>query len=298
MYSIGMKLHFELQNPEGERLPFTYELHKGPTAQKFAEVTAEVLKFENNYPHGFSFGYRPSLADLELRVERMNELIHLINREARVEIPGELVPASALSQERLNFLHLKFHEYMEQLEDKNEVGVTTSALKELNILIHQIEQNKMALDSPVFTQYLIFLLRLTKDRQMSTEDHLAKTLELHFGDLMLGYCTIGKSLFHCYKDQDLELIKSQMVRDQTIIRSEVVCAFPQKDDGAEKALREREKFYEWCAENEAERYGYHFREPLHRPGNVPLGRLLQSYSYDEINDIFRHYQAMPIFELR
>ncbi len=293
-----MKLHFELQNNEGDRKAFTYQLSESAAAKKFIQVTSEALKFADNYPHGFSFGHRPSLADLELRVERMNELIAQINREAIVTIEGELVAASKLSQERLNYLHLRFHEFMEQLEDKNLNNITTTALKELNILIHQIEQNRSALDSPVFTQYLIFLLRKTKDIAMSEEDHLAKTLELHYGDLMLGYCTIGKSLFHCYKDQDLELIKSKMVRDQEIIRTEVVCTFPQKDDDRDKAAQETTKFYQWCEQNQVREYGYDYRLPIHRPGNVPLGRLIQDYDYDQVGEILRHYQSMPVFELR
>lgn len=293
-----MKLHFELENKKGERCPFTYELHSTPSAQKFLQVTRECLEFADNYPHGFSFGPRPTFADLERRVRRMNELITLINKETLVAIEGELVGARELSQERLNFLHLKFHEFMEQLEDKNLDNPTTKALKELNILVHQIEQNKSALEAPVFTQYLIFLLRKTKDIIMSEEDHLAKTLELHHGDLMLGYCTIGKSLFHCYKDNDLALVRRKMVRDQTIIRSEVVCAFPEKDDGPLRAQKETENFYRWCAENKVDEMGYDYKAPLHRPGNVPLGKLLQNYSYEKIGNIFREYQSMPVFELR
>ncbi len=293
-----MKLHFELENEKGERCPFTYELHSTPSALKFAQVTKECLEFADNYPHGFSFGFRPTPSDLEHRVERMNELITLINREALVSIEGELVPAGELSQERLNFLHLKFHQFMEELTGPHKDNPTTKALKELNILIHQIEQNKAALEAPVFTQYLIFLLRKTKDIPMSEEDHLAKTLELHHGDLMLGYCTIGKSLFHCYKDNDLALVRSKMVREQTIIRSEVVCAFPEIDDGPVRAQRETENFYQWCADHKIDELGYKYKSPMHRPGNVPLGGLLQKYSYEEISRLFREYQRMPVFELR
>lgn len=293
-----MKLYFELENTQGEKRPFTYQLGTGPTVQKFERVTREALTKLGNFPHGLSFGFRPNEHDLSQRVERMNHLIDLINREGQVTIAGPLVPASELTQERLNFLHLKFHEYEEREASSPSFTVTAKSLRELNILIHQIEQNRASLNAPVFTQYLIFLLQKTIDTPMDEADHLNKTLELHHGDLMLGYCTVGKSLFHCYKDNDIELVRSKMVRDQVTINTEVVCAFPQIDDDALKAKAEVERFHQWCERHQVQDFGYDYRLPLHRPGNVCLGKLIESYSYSEITDIFRHFQKMVCFELR
>jgi len=293
-----MKLHFELENSHAQRRPFTYQLLDTPSTKKFVDVTLNALKRPNNFPHRLSFGFRPNERDLSLRVERMNELIHIINQEGIVQISGELACASELSQERLNYLHLKFHEYEEQLQGEQTGTPTTNSLRELNVLIHQIEQNIGALNSGVFTQYLIFLLKETVTTPMDSADHMAKTLELRHGDLMLGYCTVGKSLFHCYKDNDLDLIKNRVVRDQVVISSEVICAFPQKDDEQEFMRANCERFYEWCRDNRVEDYGYDYQLPIHRPGNIPLGRIEQDYSYQEISEIFRDYQQMSLFEMR
>lgn len=293
-----MKLYFELENSDGDRRPFSYSLNDTPSTHKFYKVTKEALSLKDNFPHGLSFGFRPTEEDLRTRVLRMNTLIQIINDEGSVFIEGELTAAEKLTQDRLNYLHLKFHEYEESHEKKGKVDLTSKSLRELNILIHQIEQNRLLLKAPVFTQYLIFLLQKTIDLPMETEDHLGKTLELQHGDLMLGYCTVGKSLFHCYKDNDLCLVKSKMVRDQIIINSEVVCAFPEKDDGPDKAQKDTEDFYKWCQENRVGDYGYDYKAPLHRPGNIHLGKLEQNYSYQEITAIFRHYQKMALFNLR
>lgn len=293
-----MKLYFELENSQGEKRPFTYQLDLGPTVEKFQRVTLEALTKTGNFPHGLSFGFRPTEQDLSVRVERMNYLIELINREGQVHIDGTLVAASELTQERLNYLHLKFHEYEEREASAPSFTVTAKSLRELNILIHQIEQNRASLNAPVFTQYLIFLLQKTIDTPMDETDHMAKTLELHHGDLMLGYCTVGKSLFHCYKDNDLDLVRSKMVRDQITINTEVVCAFPEIDDDARKAQAEIERFHQWCEHHQVKDFGYDYRLPLHRPGNVRLGTLMEPYSYSDISDIFRNFQKMVCFELR
>jgi hypothetical protein len=115
-----------------------------------------------------------------------------------------------------NDLHLQFHKNTEKEHDIR--------WSEINNLIHDLER-PVSKDSTIAKFYVGYDpertdLPLITERLRPNWAHSRKS-----GDLCLGYHTIGKSLWHCCRDHDPEVIKQGYVSPQIKIGPEVLLFF-------------------------------------------------------------------------
>lgn len=160
--------------------------------------------------------------------ERMKLLVEELNTGLHGQLPQLAMPAqydpNIDYSEILNYLHLQFHEFSEQ-EQNHTTDYTP--VSELNVLIHKIEavlqQGPMSCGFYLDWQFSTASPRVINIEDMELYQHWTPVRT--FGDMMLGYHTIGKNLWMCYKDNDTDLVRSGMFRQQQTISNEVNLIF-------------------------------------------------------------------------
>ena len=107
---------------------------------------------------------------------------------------------------------------------------------------------------------------------LKEKDYSRFTLDCNFGDLLLGYGTTGKSLWHIYKDKDLKLLDDgHRPSPQREISTNIFAPF-YKTDGA----TELHKTLEWLESNN-----------IGARLNIDLRDKKNSYGYIKIGDLDR-----------
>jgi hypothetical protein len=152
--------------------------------------------------------------------QRMKTLVDKLNTGLYGQLPHLDMPAqfdpTIDHSELLNYLHLQFHEFSERKQDQT---TDYTPINELNVLIHKIEavlqQGPMSCGFYLDWQFSTAAPRVIDIEDMELYQHWTVTRK--FGDMLLGYHTIGKNLWMCYKDNDTELVKSGMFRQQQTI---------------------------------------------------------------------------------
>ena len=131
-----------------------------------------------------------------------------------------------ITREILNELHLDFH----KVTENNELPVDAAAIFNIiNYDIHQLE--KLIMQQGSYTHYVIkakefgkqYPPRIAIDTSKYIDYFKARYIEnMPNTMLYLGYTTIGKHLFHCVLDNDIEAIVSGHLAPQTTMSTEVV----------------------------------------------------------------------------
>jgi hypothetical protein len=102
-----------------------------------------------------------------------------------------------------------------------------------------------------------------------------------FGDLQLGYHTVGKNICHCYKDGDIELVKKRMLRPQTTISTEVMLRFPRTTE-FEDFDQQLPNLLSWVETNKLSEY-VDMSLPINRVVSHPLlGEMADGYTFDDV----------------
>ena len=118
----------------------------------------------------------------------------------------------AIHYQDLNDLHLQFQQQMEQTQ-------YTPEWARINDLVHQLEKPTNS-DQATLRFYLDYGDRNLPDiipELRESWGHRAQS-----GDLCLGYHTIGKTLWHACRDQDLAVVRTGQLRPQTTISTEML----------------------------------------------------------------------------
>jgi hypothetical protein len=191
--------------------------------------------------------------------EHLKNLVNIISRE----IPEILnFWKEPLTQDVMNALHQYFHSSVEHKPVAEER--TKDALGELNLIIHKWEMTQRKNISWVF-------YRLNSEIRQPLPIELRKywSIEEHPpGSLTLGYYTIGKELWSCYMDNDMEVVKANMVRPQMYVPTQVI--FDLNMLNPTRLNRSWKEFDYWCNINNTLAYGVHSAMPIHRTGFKPV----------------------------
>lgn len=123
------------------------------------------------------------------------------------------------TQHALNKLHKEFHAKGEAEGDND--------LEELNTPIHSLEHALRLINSPDRWNSQVGFYLEPSFTEPITDPELYKYWNYNptNNDLCLGYHTIGKNLYQCWRDNDVQLIKDGMLRPQVTISSEVNLVF-------------------------------------------------------------------------
>jgi len=245
----------------------------------------------------------PTLEKVQSMWRNMKKLVDEANsgqyiQVSYIDMEPEFNP-KADNRKILNYLHLQFHQFEEELRGKI---VGYDPLQELNVEIHRIEA---MLDRALDNSGLIagdvscgFFLHGSAHTAPISGTHTVPIDDMSlyqywqhnttFGDLLLGYHTVGKNLEHCWRDGDIDLVKTGMLRPQQTVSNEVVLAFRGNDvpSGAREWKKEVDAIQQWVKDNDLAQY-VDMSQPYHNISGRPLlGRIVGDYTIEEINEIF------------
>lgn len=195
---------------------------------------------------------------------------------------------SAVLQEELNYLHLCFHEYEElALKSRSLSKSSLPYLRNLNVMIHNVEHCVNSLKEDAKS--------LTMCWKPGSDGHIGygapivdKGLYQFFnqpwqpGDLVLGYATTGKNLYNCYLNNDVDLVRTGMVRPQTAITTETRLHWMDKGITAESIQIQKQNMEAWVLSNGLDRY-IDYRSPEH--GVVCEARIGHAKHAVEVDEI-------------
>ncbi len=309
-----MIYHIVLADQNENTFELQYELYTHRVAKEWVRLSTEALTC-GAWPAGQSFNFEVTQSDLELILDQMNQLVGVIKGEALINIDIPHLDFRNLSQDYLNQLHESFHRYEEEVESRNVyrrnhftaakmnhlfyktqvLGLYTQthyALGKLNTLIHWVENAYKMIGGEHINQFFNFYLHPNRFSELRPEDYDLCRISFNFGDLMLGYGTTGKNLYHCYIDNDREVVKERLIRPQRTISTEILALFPLRDATENFEVEQNERFRAWCEEAQVHRYGYDINAPEHRIGHIPLGKLLTPLDLKQVKEIFGKFTSV------
>lgn len=239
----------------------------------------------------------PTLEKVNALWRNMKRLVDEANSGKYIKVPYIDMPAdfdqSIDNRPLLNYLHYQFHKFEEELEGKI---IGYDPLQELNVEIHRLEAmiDKIGNNE----QCLLscgFFLHGDRMRSATGGDYVVpiEDPELYkywnyddeFGDLVLGYHTVGKNIHHCWMDNDIELIRTGMIRPQQTISNEVVLLFrggPRVVGGVDGIVK---KIHKWVEDNDLRQY-VDMTQPYNNVAGRPLiGKIVGNYTRDDVNAI-------------
>jgi len=244
----------------------------------------------------------PTLEKVSEMWRNMKKLVDEANSGQYIKIPYIDMPSefdpNIDSRPILNYLHYQFHKFEEELAGKT---FDYDPLQELNVEIHRFE---VMFDRITNTDSSLlscgFFLHGDKTKSPDGGDYEVpiEDMDLYkywnynemFGDLVLGYHTIGKNIHHCWIDNDIDLVKNGMVRHQKTISNEVVLVFrgvrsgdPRFAGGVHNVIKQ---VHQWVKDNELEQYidmSLPYNNLVSRP---LLGKIVGNYTRNDINEIF------------
>jgi hypothetical protein len=286
-------------NEQGNVKQLVYRIADTPVAALWIDRVRRVKSKANCHVFGNQWAtYIPSLEKIQTLWQTMKRLVDETNSGQYIQVdfidmPDQFDP-QVDQQELLNFLHYTFHKFEEEaaLQAK-----AYDPLMQLNVEIHKLEQlvKTYKLNESTDNSLLVCGFFLT-DGHM---DKIAVPSELYlpwwnhsaqFGDMILGYHTVGKNIQHCYQDNDIELIKSGFLRPQMELGNEVLLIFPaayHPDSAKNVALNIKQ----WVIDNQLESY-VDMRLPENQVSSQPLvGRIEGIYTREGISDLFENYKV-------
>ncbi len=253
-----MKLTVTLSNQQ-EIKTLQWLISESDIATRWASLIKTAPRQNENYHSDFDWymaGYTPEHFDKI--VAQMTAICSRLNAEKGFDIPVDWF--QNLTRDSLNGLHLKFHELAENIPNDPDIN-------QLNYIVHNAESCLSNIKWNKKFSSLIFNLNVLVQEPLKPEDYLQfDQYNIAPGSLILGYDTIGKNLFHCYTDQDLDLVSSGMVRPKLTLTSAVNCYIAGMPE-----LREPQQYYKWCSDNNLTQYGYDCHDPLHTGGSCVIG---------------------------
>lgn len=176
------------------------------------------------------------------------------------------------------------------LEDRLEM---ITVCESLNELVHSLEgkyharvQKGLDDQKPMKLFNVIRLASEDRDAELNCiaedsdyENFIAATND---GNLYSDFYTVGKDLGTAFHTNDKELVRNREVKQQSLITASVQFSFQHTTFGKETEIDQSlyDRYYAWCEEAEAEKYGYNYREPKYNLGRCRIGKLLiDDFSY-------------------
>lgn len=226
-------------NETGEIRTISFDVFDTPVARSWLTVIKRKLEQDDVEPKEYSqHGTFPGFADKY----EINQKIVTHVKTASVLIPELTWPDNPddITRDKLNILHEHFHETEEKLfrvkyegdDMPKEMKDIRAAFLQINHHIHELEtifnweswpeekkHNRRGYQVMNFGKYDQHI------REPVTPE-MREWWRYHYYDdqkrtqLVLGYATVGKNIFHCANDSDVQVVKDGMVRPQIDIGGE------------------------------------------------------------------------------
>ena len=255
-----MKLTVTLHNDLGEPKILQWQIADSNIAARWANMLKVTPRRDQNYHSPFDWytvGYTQE--HLDKIVAKMATICNKLNLTKEFDIPSSWF--ENLTRESLNQLHLKFHTMAEDVPSHKDVD-------QLNYIVHNAEACMSNMQWKQKFGNLVMNFNVFDSDELTDAEYLEfNNYMVTPGALILSYDTIGKNLYHCHMDNDLELVKNQMVRPKLTLTPAINCYITGSEDNRQPA-----KYHKWCTDNNVlALYGYDSHSPLHSGGCCVIG---------------------------
>lgn len=255
-----MKLTITLTNLQCQDKTLQWDIKDSTIATRWANMLKTTPRQNENYHSAFDWytvGYTQE--HLDKIVSNMSAICNKLNLTKGFDIPNSWF--ENLTRESLNQLHLKFHSMAEDIPSDKDID-------QLNYIVHNAEACMSNMYWKQKFGNLVANFNVFDCEELSESDFLEfNNYSIEPGALILSYATIGKNLYHCYIDNDLELIQNQMVRPKVTLTPAVNCYIT-----GTNASHQPVQYYKWCDDNNIfDKYGYDCRNPMHTGGHCVIG---------------------------
>lgn len=252
-----------------------------------------IKKREKNIrPSHGSFNMFADAKSIEVKLKKMVKEVSALN-VTMPEIPD------TLDRDTLNRIHESFHVveevYMSDDTDyqklSEDIKVIRRLLKEVNFLVHELENALFGTKKAAFTVFYIGEFNISDRvilnselRKMFIHTSMPNRVTLH-----VGYATIGKNLLHAVADNDVELVKHGNIRPQLSLSTETIWHWnpnaiinTSKDDKDKRDKRMRDewenKVRDFVVNNNLQDY-VGWKDPIHYNSVQPC----YAYSNDNMS---------------
>lgn len=298
-----IKIRIVLVDPENwQNLDLIYDLNKTDIARKWANHIFDI-QLNSHSVRESSIKHNCSVK-IEDLYEKINISIDIINNFYDIKIKK----FDVIDEEALNYLHECYEKYGERLQKYLDDDYWTWASKNispndsrskvwpgrifdesmhegfirLNELIHKIELVQSNSEANITGGIMTYSLWPREDFDLNEEDWESIVKYPNFGDLFLGYNTLGKNLEHIVLDQDHEAIERNAIIPQTNWSSELFANFNTDSDLEESNgnyLNSVEKYKKlWDDLQISEKTNYIFGEyRKNREGYIKIGQLTKRH---------------------
>lgn len=269
-------MFYEIDFSDGTNLTtLRYKIYDTPIANIWKEVTKIILSQEDSsiYPHFWKHTIASSDEFLKIW-NKMYENVQKWNAGETFIDPKQIVMPKDIPHENLNnvlnYLHEEFHKNEEMYApDHPRRKGDYDILQVLNTDIHTLEHHARS-GSAVKCGFFNHSPQCTSsenDRKPIPANQIKTwTSKIFHGSLHLGYNTIGKTLWHCVQDNDIELVKQKMTRTQNGISNETVLNFLPEGKMYDNTSNDKQKIIDWVRDNKLEEY-----VDLNDPKNFMVG---------------------------
>lgn len=276
-----MNLYVELL--DGKRMVFNLE--ENPVVHKFVQLVQSVRSGKAKVDYESYCMWTPNSFPKKKIIDDLNHSVEYFNKHNGY---GEtLKPVITASQDELNALHFEFehaanrflpnellssdhNRTIEKLPPKcDDLELLAFHLNNINSKIHTLEFSVGLMPDSKRAYFSIFLRDLLNDTRsipLDQEDFKLFSLESKFGDLMLGYGTTGKNLYHIYLNNDVNFFKEgNRESPQTAITTNILGWF------SEDKSHDEELGYltDWLSKNFDEKFN--LDNQSHSLGYIKLG---------------------------
>jgi hypothetical protein len=216
---------FKIQFTDSEKVlkPFDleWEILDSPAARAWTKLLMIYLKAD--FETSFRFvGFIHSKRDYQFLSNKLNEAIRLINQDGRYHII-EQSPVS-FTQEFSNIIHHHFEVLSQTNQETSQFyadspTLVAYAIDDLNYYIHEMESLTRGLEnykndpSDIFASITNCFQNFPK---FSIPDSFSKyfTLSNSFGDIVMQYSQIGKTLWEVFIDNDDQIYDGAIIAHQ------------------------------------------------------------------------------------
>jgi len=284
-----------------------------PVVIKFIELVNSIKKVENEVAFPSYFMWTKRNFPIEIYVNSINESVEYFNKNNGYS--HILKKVTHLSQDTLNSLHFDFEhaaniylpeqllssDHNKSLEKKPpkcpDIGLLAFHLNNINSNVHILEASLGLSDRYTNAYFSIFLKDKTKQTPsipLNDDDYNYFSLDTEFGDLMLGYGTTGKNIYHVYMNKDIHFFSDgNEVSPQNAITTNILGLFGTKKTHS----NEIENLTNWLNETFPGR-DFDLNNKKNSLGYIRLGTLVLPLELVGRNqfDIIEYYSNLKIVD--
>lgn len=272
---------FTFTSPNGRRTKdICFQLYDTPLARRWANIVQREMKHERY--QGWRLGHHSTRSqNIETVSLELHKLINHINenyKDRGFELPVWDHPQTksySESTQILNRLHEEFHKQEDRQERKEKIDklefathkekvIFSQAIQKLNTKIHQLEGCYESLAGTSSKTQGYAVMQTNMDHKAKIREEITDEMRKWFVYdrpvdreivLTVSYSTIGKDLYTCCDNNDVDLVRSGLVSAKIDFSSEVIINnYYQKSNSSPLAclmqqMEKTQKMLQWVFEN-------------------------------------------------